>query len=255
MKQLSYREKIILLVFVTLMVIIVFVAWPIKGIKANTKNHKQQQKDIKVVYDENNRLIDQIPDIEKNIMTVYDSSKGYSEKFTVHRKNFEIDKYIQEVLNQPELNNGTKNNIEVYGQFIEDEAVAGELGFYYYTPNVVTYPILQAADTNGDMLVKTDKALATKLANALAMCLLEPQQIEKHTATVTMRFTKESLMTFQDKIKELDTGIRISSVAIDDYSFGKNNPDPNEVGYSQGTIKFNFYTMQQIQKPVFSDAK
>ena len=58
---------------------------------------------------------------------------------------------------------------------------------------------------------------------------------------------------FQDELKKLDTGVRIDSVKIEDYKFGLLSEIPEEVGYSEGEVTFSFYTMQQIQEPVFTD--
>ena len=53
--KLSYREKVGLLIVIVLTVIIVFIAWPIKTIKANIKAHKEEQATVKVEYDETQR--------------------------------------------------------------------------------------------------------------------------------------------------------------------------------------------------------
>lgn len=251
MKQLSYREKICLLLFIVLIVIVVFIAWPIKTIKGNIKTHTAEETEVQKVFDENHRLIDQIPNIEKNITEVYDASKVFSEKFTIQRKNFEIDKYMQEVLNSNEMNNGPKHAIEVYGEFKEDESQATEIPFYYYTPNVITYPILETADTNGNLLQNTDAELDKKVNAALVMCQLENQQVEVHNASVKMKFTKDAILALADKLKDLDSGVRITSIAIDDIKFGKLADLPEDEGYSSGTVTFSFYTMQQIQQPKF----
>ena len=59
--KLSYREKVGLLIVVVLAVIIVFIAWPIKTIKANIKAHKEEQIAVQAQYDETQRKIAEIP--------------------------------------------------------------------------------------------------------------------------------------------------------------------------------------------------
>lgn len=251
--KLSYREKIGLLIFIVAVVIIVFIAWPIKTIKANIKTHESEKEKIQVTYDDTVRLIDQIPIIEGNITRIYEESKGLSEVFTIQRENFEIDQFIQNILNKDKYMQSSKNLVFVEGEFTEENAIDGPVELYYYTPDVVVYPILEAADTNGDMIEKTDKVLYEKLTNALIMESFEEQDVELHTASVDMKFTKEGLLAFQDELKELDKGVRITSVTIDDYKFGLIDELPENIGYSTGKVTFSFYTMQQIQEPVFAD--
>lgn len=251
--KLSYREKIGLLVFIVAVVIIIFIAWPIKTIKGNIKNHTKEKEEIQVEYDETQRLIAQIPNIEKNITDVYNESKGLNEKFTIKRENFEIDKFMEEIINKAPYKATPQNTLEIKGGFSIEDADAGTLDFYYYTPNVIQYPILEAADVNGNLMETTDKALYEKVINAVAISELEAEEVELHTASVNMRFTKESLLALQDELKEKDTGIRITSVTINDYAFGALAEIPEDSGYSEGSIELSFYTMQQIQEPKFDD--
>ena len=84
------------------------------------------------------------------------------------------------------------------------------------------------------------------------MSELEEQEVEVRSATVKMKFTKEALLALEDELQKNETGIRISSVKINDYTFNYVTDVPEDKGYSEGEVTFNFYTMQQIQKPDFS---
>lgn len=259
--KLSYREKIGLLVLLVAVVIIIFVAWPIRLIRANIKAHKVEEAKVLEEYEETHRLIDQIPTIEGNIKRVYEESKGLSAKFAPHMENIEFDKYFETLLNKEPYKKAGKNALELTGGLTISDAGTGTIPFYYYTPNVITYPILEYADTNGNLLETTDKALYDKAVNAYSMETLTPQDVEVRTISVPMKFTKEALLALEDELKKDGTGMRITSVTIDDYTFnnasdipsapaGQNNQD--DKGYSEGEVVFEFYTMQQIQEPDFS---
>lgn len=84
------------------------------------------------------------------------------------------------------------------------------------------------------------------------MSELDSQDVEVRTISVPMKFTKESLLALEDELKKNETGVRISSVKIDDYTFAYVSQVPEDKGYSEGEVTFVFYTMQQIQKPDFS---
>lgn len=251
--KLSYREKIAFLIFTVLVIIIIFVAWPIKLIRADIVTHEKQQETVQKEYDDNKSKIKEIPFINDSIKKVYDESKEYSKIFIVSKKNFQADQYLQDILNKEgAYQKDGKNLIEVTGQFKIDDAANEELEFYYYTPNVVVYPILEAADINGNLMESQDKVLYDKVQNALSIEALEAQEVEKHVVTVDVRFKKPSLMTFVDQLKELDTGVRITGVTIEDSWFGLLSEKPEEQGYSNGTITYCFYTMQQVDEPDLS---
>jgi len=250
--KLSYREKVGLLIVVVLAVIIVFIAWPIKTIKANIKGHKEEQATVKVEYDETQRKIAEIPVIEGNINAIYESSKGLSDKFTDHMNNIEVARYFETLLNKEPYKKSGRNDLEVIGGLNVSDAGTGEIPFYYYKPDVITYPILEAADTNNNLLETTDKALYDKTQKALAMSEFESQTVETRTVTVPMKFKKDALLALEDELAKNETGIIISSVVIDDYTFNYVTDIPEDKGYSEGSVTFEFYTMQQIQKPDFS---
>jgi hypothetical protein len=250
--KLSYREKVGLLIVVVLAVIIIFVAWPIKTIKANIKSHKEEQATVQVEYDETQRKIAEIPVIEGNINAVYERSKDLSKKFVSHMDNIDFDKYFETLLNKEPYKKSGKNDLEIKDRFTIEEASTGEVPFYYYTPDVITYPILEAADTNGNLLETTDKNLYDKTMNAVTMSELEAQTVEVRTVKVPMKFKKEALLALEDELQKNETGVRIAGVTIDDYTFNYVTEIPEDKGYSEGTVTFVFYTMQEIQKPDFS---
>ena len=251
--KLSYREKIAFLIFTVLVIIIIFVAWPIKLIRADIVKHEKQQKTVQAEYDDNKRKIAEIDAINASIERVYDESKEYSKIFIVPKKNFQADQYLEDILNKEgAYQKDGKNLIEVAGQFTIQDAKNEELKFYYYTPNVVVYPILEAADINGNLMESQDKVLYDKVQNALSIQALEAQEVEKHIVSVDVKFTKPSLMAFVDQLKALDTGVRITGVTIEDSWFGLLSDKPEEKGYSKGTITYCFYTMQQVDEPDLS---
>jgi len=250
--KLSYREKVGLLIVVVLAVVIVFIAWPIKTIKGNIKAHKEEQQKILVKYEETQRKIAEIPTIESNINSVYENSKDISKKFVDHMDNIGFDKYFEKLLNKEPYKKNGKNALEVLGDFKISDASTGSVPFYYYVPDVITYPILNAADTNGDLLKTKDEALFKKAENAVSMSELDEQKVEIRTISLSMRFTKEALLALEDELQKNETGVRITGVKINDYTFNYVTDIPEDKGYSKGTVSFTFYSMQEIQKPDFS---
>ena len=250
--NLSYREKIGLLIVTVLLFVIIFIAWPIKTIKNNIKTHEAEKETVQTEYDEINRKIAKIPVIEGNINKMYEESKGLSDKFFAKSGNIDIDKFLEGVLNKEPYIKSGKNQIEIIDKLEIADSEKDDIPFYCYIPNVVTYPILEAADTNGNLLETTDKALYEKVVNAVKIDELNVQAVEVRAVKVPMKFTKEAILALEDELKSKETGMRISSVTIDDYTFGMVSEIPEDKGFSEGEVELKFYTMQQIQKPDFS---
>ncbi len=250
--KLSYREKIGLLIVTVLLFVIIFIMWPIKTFKNSIKEHEAERETVQADYDEVNRKLARIPVIEGNINKMYEETKGLSDKFFAQVDNIQVDKYFEGVLNKEPYVKGGKNQIEIIDEFKINDSEAGDIPFYFYVPNIVTYPILEAADTNGNLLETTDKALYDKAMNAVALDELGNQQVEVRKVTVPMKFTKEAILALEDELKSKETGVRISGVKIEDYTFGLLAEIPEDKGFSEGEVIFDFYTMQQIQKPDFS---
>lgn len=252
--KLSYREKIGLLVVTVVAIIVIFIAAPIKMIKQDIEEHQTKHDTVKETYDKNLRYIEEIPNIEKAIDKIYNESTGYSEIFFDHTENFEVDQYLSKVLNTAEFEKVVRelNTMEVNGTYTIEDAADEDLEFYCYKPDVVTYPILEAADINGNLMETEDKALYDKVINAVKIDELAEQKVEVHKVSVEFKFTKPALMSYIDQIKKIDPGVRITSLSIEDPWFGILSDEPKDYGYSKGNVSFCFYTMQKIAKPDFS---
>ncbi len=252
--KLSYREKWGLLIVLVVAIIVIFVAAPIKMIKEDIKSHEAAQAKVQKEYDEVQSQIAEIEPLKTAIQKIYDDSKGYSDIFVEHQENFEADQYIAKVINMDAYKSVTRklNKMEVVGQYTVNNATADELEFYCEVPDVVTYPILEAADINGNLLKTEDEKLYEKVMNAVCITELDAQEVEQHVVTVEYKFTKPALMNFLDEMSKINTGIRITDVTIDDPWFGLLEKEPEKYGYSNGTITFCFYTMQKIAPPDFS---
>lgn len=260
MLKMSYREKIVALVLIVLVIVLIFVMWPIKTIRENIKKDTQQMESVQDIYDEKNRQINEIPILEKNITKIYDESKDLNKDFSKHLENNQIDEYIQSILNhENDYRDGDKNIFFIDKELDVDYADKDKFDFYYFKPSVIEYPILENANTNGTLLKDTNPVLFAKVENSLLGDTLEAQEIEKHSSEIQVKFTKEGLFKFIDELSK-NKGMRVVEVTISNYRFGNlkstelvNAIDENadNKGYTTGTIKFEFYTMQQIQEPKF----
>lgn len=245
--KLNYRDKIILLVFVMLVIIIVFVAWPIKGTKDKIKVNEQTFASVSKVKEDYERRIAQIPVLEGRITKVYEEAAPLSDIFIEPMESYKRDQYMQKFFDE--------NKAEVVGSYSVPLSESTKLEYASYTPHVVVYPILEAAEMNaeGSLFMEIDENRAKALGRALDIKTIEAQDVESSQVVTSVKVKKEDLMKFLDAVKNASTGIRITQLSVADYTFGKieKEPDPENIDYALVTLTINFYSMQKVQEPIF----
>lgn len=255
--KLNYREKLFLLVFSVIVLVIIFCAWPIRSLRKKIDNNEKARDSVQIEYDNVNRKIDEIPNLEKQIEQLYSESSEYSKIFIESKSNDEVDKYVADVLNDAAefvCKNLKDNSVEMLGEQKINDAENDELKFSFCTPLVVNYPILQAADINGNLMETENKELYDKCVNSTKIESLNTQEVEVHTQQLTLRCTKTGFLKFIDRIAEIDSGIKITEIKITDPEFNfriKEGAKEYDKGLSTVTINISYYTMQKIAKPEF----
>lgn len=235
--KLSYRDRIILIfvsmIAITLIGIFLGIKPLSKEIKANKAELQKQEKAMAEVQKE----IDKIPGLEKDIDELYKSSVLIAQKFTEPREPSELDKFLQPTIDADLL--------EVNSMFAPGEAGVVNLDYYYVTPNILTYPLAEAADLDGSL----SKEAAEKMLKTIVLSSRTVEGVVGSTVQFDFRAKKENIMKFIDDVKAFDETIIIKSVVIDDYTFGAESENPEDVEYSTGTITIDFYSVPEIVKP------
>ena len=243
--KLTYRDKLILLglivVAIVLISIFVIIVPKSKSIKAN----EQVLADYQVQLDEVENKKLEIPNLETGIQDAVKNGEEYAKAFFKSDENavidtldtYKIDQYLQEAVNNNKISVAMGLN----------SAASTNLEYYYYTPNIVTYPIFEAADLDGTLaneLKELMKAETVLSAN-------ETQEIAAVVVTLDIYATKEDTLNFINDIKNIDDAVVVSKLSFEDYSFGMDDEDETNDGYSDGQVEIVFYSMQEIQAPTF----
>lgn len=243
--KLTYRDKLILLgiivIAIVLLAIFVIIVPKSKSIKANEPVLADLQVQIDEI--ENKKL--EIPNLETEIQNAVKEGQDYANGFFKTDENatidsldtYKIDQYLQEYLNN--------NNISAAVGL--NSAESTKLEYYYYTPSIVTYPIFEAADLNGSLASE----LSELMQDETILAANETQEVAAVTATLDVYATKEDIFNFINDIKGIDETVIITRLAFDDYSFGMDDEEEANDGYSDCTIEIVFYSMQEIQAPTF----
>lgn len=270
----GYRDRIILLIAC---VIIIFGIGIFVFIKPK---YEQMQKDKKAADDAKNTWntqlleFDQIETKQNYINKRYDEAYDMSLNFTDEMDATKLDQFIQTFFNTDE---NIKNGSKLVGGFgVTDEGTSA-LAYYYYAPSIVTYPLYEYADLDGSLA----KAAAEKRKESDTLSQMQPQTVGAGSASFTVKVNKKDAFEFIDGVKkyadEHKDAMLITSISFAEYDFngeplerdddGKivgtrptelkkaswEQKDDDELGYTDVTISYNVFYMQEPTKPDVGD--
>lgn len=234
--KMSYRDRMILLIVIVIALILVGIFLIVKPTTTKIAENRVTLSTVEAEQDRINGIIEQIPKLEEAIKSEYNESKTFAENFTESRATYEAEQFIQEYFN---------NNSVKMVSLTANESVAEPIEFYSYAPNVVTYPLLEAADLNGDIAIET----AEKLKTSTVLTGLEAQEVEMYSLEIQFNGKKDNILKLIDDLKSVDKNIIITDLSIDDYTFGENATETSEKGFSNGTMIVKFYVLETISEP------
>lgn len=236
---LSYRDKIILLVIIVIAIFLVGIFAFIRPTSDKIASNKSELATVQAEEKRIRGIIDEIPNIESNIKSEYESAKELSNGFAQRRETYDAEMFVQNLF--------TENQVEIQS-LIAEPAAPEEIEFYYYTPNVVTYPLFEAADINGKLAEET----AEKLKASTVLSTVEVQQVEVYSLNIEFKGQKAGITALLDGIKDLDENILITNLDIDDYTFGATQTEPSMVNNTLGTMTIKFYVLEPLAEPVLN---
>ncbi len=240
--KLSYRDKMLLLGVAALAIIALGIFLLIKPKIAEIKEDNKTLSDVKADWKEKDDKIQQIPGLQEDITNTYKESKKLSDYFqdlSAVETQYKLDEFMQPYLDEC--------NIEVTSIDLGAPAVS-EIGYYYFTPSVVTSSMFDAADVNGNYAAVVNAAKAE--SNALSERTKE--SVVRTQYGVAAKGEKEDIWAFMEKINNLDTTIIIDSVNISDYTFGEEarKEDPSVEETSEVTFVISIYSVFPMDEPV-----
>lgn len=275
MREMSYRDKMILLIISVLIILAVGFFALIRPKYNALVEDKAIYADVKTEWDGIEAKKAQIPVLQDGIKKEYNSAKEIAgifvndifqpvnDTFDNLKANYILDQYVQPVIDE--------NNLKV--QEFEMEGVKSQkLEYYFYQPDVLTYSLLESADVNGNYAEEVAELLKE------STYLTEKQTVEIMTNTLTLQLNgkKADLMTFLNAMKEDEHAFNITAVEIADYTFGEGqtqtiteqqtNPDgtvtevtrqvpvaTNGEGESSISVGITFYNAKPVDDPYLGD--
>ncbi len=226
--EMSYRDKMILMIVGVIAILAGGFFALIKPTYTSWEANKGIRDQKKTEWQAIEMKLDQIEPLKKtikdNISDAQDTAKIFvntafetaNKTYTNEKNAYQLDQYVQDAI--------VKSELEVTAMEI-GETGSKTVSYYYYTPDVVTYSLLEAADTNGEYQadvakVMLESAVLSQRTTADVMCV---------DMGISFRGTKDQLMTFLDTMNAEENAILITNVNVSDYTFtGGLNLDEEE---------------------------
>jgi hypothetical protein len=269
--KLSYRERIVLIVAI---VIVIFGIGIFVFIKPTYEKMKKNKETLDTVEDQWKKKLETfklIPLRQESINNNYQVGLDISKEFTDEMTSVEMDEFLQGFMNTEDF---IENKVAVKNDMTVHDEAANAVSFYYYTPNVVTYPLYEAADLDGSLA----KAAEEKLHDVNLLAGKKAQTISAGAESFTVKIKREDLMTFLDAIakyaKDNKDAMLITSVRLVDCNFNEDLEDGTgaqqgqdeegnpvaaqnvntgakgeEKDYTEVTVDYIAYYIQEPQKP------
>ncbi|MCR4644933.1 MAG: hypothetical protein K5695_05930 [Oscillospiraceae bacterium] len=218
MKDMSNRDKMIIII---LTIIIVLVAGFFALIRPTYKNFVADTETFNTTQQEWDGIeakINAIPGLKTNITEIYNESTSIAkifvnEAFADANKNYDdrkvavaVDEHLQPAIDESKLK---VDKLEIA------KTVAEEVEYFYYTPNVVTYSLLEAADINGNYA----EEITEKLKADVVLAEKELAEVQVSSVKLEVAGEKDGLLDFLDKIQEDKNAVLVTAFTIDDYQF------------------------------------
>ncbi|MBR1529994.1 MAG: hypothetical protein IJ642_11950 [Oscillospiraceae bacterium] len=288
MREMSYRDKMILLIISVIIILAVGFFALIRPKYNDLVADRAVRQTTQEEYDGVQEKIAQIEPLKKGITEDYEKSKAIAEMFVNEafdsvngtfdnlKANVIMDQYVQPVIDESELKVSGFNLGGISSETIE---------YYYYTPDVLTYSLLESADVNGNYA----EEVTDLLKQSSTLSERETAEVMTNQISLEVRGKKENLMTFLAKLNgeegaEVEGGedglgkdiaenaVRVTSIDINDYTFGEGQTQTiteeqtdaegnvttvtREVpaaadgnGESDMTIELTFYNAKPIDQP------
>ncbi len=257
--ELSRRDRMLLLGLGVIVIVLVGIFVFIKPKYEEIQTHQATYEETKTTWDGIDQKIESIPSIETNITELYKSALSDAQLFVntafvtenadmvSGKTSMEIDQYLQNIITENEL------ELEISALTLA-EASTSTLSYYYYTPNVLTYALLESADINGNYADKAASAVNVETV----VSGYDTVDLMTATVSISLSATKEQIMAFLQAISEDKNAVLITAFDISNYAFTDGleiDEEGNfigEDGMSSCTVSLSFYNAYTIDEPDFS---
>lgn len=259
-REISYRDKMILLIIAVIVILVGGFFLLIKPKYSSYVKDKATYEETKTTWDGIDQKLQAIDPLEKSITKNRDEAAKTAEIFvnslfatsndTFENKMvyYDVEKYFQKVLDESNLN---------VTELDLGEIETTTISYSYYEPDVLTYALLEAGDINGNYAY----AAAEVMLESIVLSASEDVELMAEQVSITVEGKKEGLLKFLDAIAASEDAILVTGVEIEDYAFqggqtsaaeGQAVSSTNGDGTSVMTLTLSLYNAKEIDNPDFS---
>ena len=234
--KLSYREKIILIVFV---VAITLVAGFFIVIKPAIAANAQYKVDLTAKQTQQAEIDKKIADAEglkDKIIKAYNDTKDISAFFLPEMDTYQVDQYLSPYC--------AKNNVTIKSLELE-LATPEQATAYSYELYDVLYSLKDIADINAEVPKPVDATTqpAETTAVTAAPAPISPDTLAVTNVTIGISGTVEDVLKFADDIKAINKSVIITSISGDG--------ETEEGKAPEGEITIKIFSIKTIEEPKF----
>lgn len=224
--KLGYRERVVLIIVLIVAIFGLGIFVFIKPQWEKLNDNKKRRDDLKSAWDSKLVTFEGINKTQKNIRESVEEGRKTAQKFTGEMNSIELAKFLQDKFINTDKN--TEDEVSLKGTVSVSDPGTSSLNYYYYRPNVVTYPLYENADLDGSLA----EALSKKMEEANTFALHSAQTAGSSTASFTMLINREDTMAFLDAIydhcKNGKETMMIESVTLKDCNFNEDYEEGEE---------------------------
>lgn len=233
--KLSYREKIILIVFV---VAITLVAGFFIVIKPAIATNAQYKVDLAAKQTQKAEIDQKIADAEglkDKIKKAYDETKDISAFFLPEMDTYQVDQYLSPYC--------AKNNVTITALELE-LAAPEEVSAYSYELYNVIYSLKDIADINAEVPKPADPtAQPAETTAAVPAVPTSPDTLAVTNVTIGISGKVEDVLKFADDIKAINKSVIITSIS--------GNGEAEDGKDPEGDITIKIFSIKEIEEPKF----
>ena len=218
--KLGYRDRVVLMVAIIIVILGIGIFVFIKPKWEALNSNKQTLETVQEEWDAKLIDFDRIPKKQDTINKRYEEGLKVSEEFTDEMDSVALDKFFQEQFGNVEQNK--TDEVTVRQALSVTDETPQTIGYYYYVPNIVVYPLYEVADLDGSLAQEA----AQKLLESNILSARTAQSISTGSNTFTVRINKDDIMAMLDAVKAYadahKDAMMITSVSFKEYDFNVN---------------------------------
>lgn len=260
-REMSYRDKMILLI-IAVVVIVAGGFFALIRPKYNAyKSHMVTYEETKKTWDGIDQKLKAIDPLKDSIKKTRDEAAKTIELFdnkamAVVNDNYEprtfyyqLDQYFHGAVDESALD---------VKSLVLDEVGTKAISYYYYTPNAITYSLLETGDLNGAYAAD----MYELMEESIVLGAVQSVDLAYEKMELVVRCQKEGLMNFLKAVKDDSETIIVDKVDIPDYTFTETRtgetPQPGEIvpdpgmGWTEITLYISLYSAKGIDDPIYN---